>query len=212
MSRHGTASAPRPAVSWFPCPLHPPMEGETPHGPPRRGRRRRLLAIVIGLSLVAAGAAIWWQFLRPRTIGEVLAFDHLQPGTQVVVEGTITGIFWDNVSDRPQVILGLDNEPLCRAGGNVFGDPNATYRIGQAFQTTLHFESYSINGDPAVWAPELFCPFPSNFEAIGVVVDAVSSLQSILLAYNGTDASGWSHFAIVTHNGESYRADKLPAS
>ena len=78
------------------------MEGETPHGPPRRGRRRRLLAIVIGLSLVAAGAAIWWQFLRPRTIGEVLAFDHLQPGTQVVVEGTITGIFWDNVSDRQE--------------------------------------------------------------------------------------------------------------
>lgn len=187
------------------------MEGKTSQDTPRK-RRRRILAIVLGVSLVAAGVAVWWQFLRPRTIVEVLAFDHLQPGSQTVVAGTVTGIFWHNTSDGPRVILGLDNEPLCRAGGNVFGDPNAPYHIGQAFQTTLHFESYSINGDPAVWAPELSCPFPSNFEAIAVVVDAVSSIQSILLAYNGTDASGWSYFEIVTHNGESYRADKLSAS
>jgi hypothetical protein len=187
------------------------MEGKTSQETPRKGRRR-LLVIVIGVSLVVAGVAIWWQFLRPRTIVEVLAFDHLQPGSQSVVAGTVTGIFWHNTTNGPRVILSLDNEPWCHGQGNVFGDPSATYHVGDAFQTTLHFEIYSINGEPAVWAPELACPFPSNFDGIAAVSDAVSSLQSILLAYNGTEASGWSHFEIVTHNGESYRADKLPAS
>lgn len=188
------------------------MDVKAPPKNRRIGHRRRVLALVLGVALVAAGIAIWWQFLRPRTIAEVLAFDHLQPRTQTVVAGTITGIFWDNASEGPRVILGLDNEPLCKDGGNVLGDPNASYRIGQGFQTTLHFESYTINGDPAVWAPELACPFPSGFEAIGVIADSVSDLQGISFAYNGTDVAGWSHFEIATHNGESYREDVLPAS
>jgi hypothetical protein len=49
------------------------MQGETSPRTPPRGRRR-ILVIVIGVALVAAGVAIWWQFLRPRTIVEVLAF------------------------------------------------------------------------------------------------------------------------------------------
>lgn len=187
------------------------MEGTTlPEAPPKR-RRRMLFALGIGAALIVAGFGVWWAFIRPRTIAEVLAFDHFQPGTQALVAGSITSITWDNRSQGPRVLLGLDNEPTCQ-GRNVVGDPNATYRLGQSFQTTLHFERYSLNGDPAVSAPELPCPFPTMFESIGLVADSVSDLDSILLAYNGTDDSGWSHYEIETHNGESYRADILPAT
>jgi hypothetical protein len=189
------------------------MQGETGPETPPKGRRRRLIAFVIGLALVAAGVAIWWQFIRPRTIVEVLAFDRFQPGTQTVVEGTVTGIFWRNASDGPRVILGLDHEPICIRFGNVFGDPSGSYRIGQAFRTTLHFEAHTINGDPAVWAPELACPFPSLLEDIGHVMDAVSlHAGRLLLVYNGTSSAGISHYEIVTANGAAYRLDKLPVT
>lgn len=189
------------------------MQGEASPDSPRTGRRRRLLAIVIGVVLVAAGVAIWWQFTRPRTIAEVYAFDRFQPGTETVVAGTITGIFWRNVSEGPRVILGLDNSPLCKGSGDVLGDPNATYRVGQAFQTTLHFQAYTINGDPAVTAPELYCPFPLLLEAIGYVIDAVSlHAGRLILVYNGTSSAGISHYEIVTANGAAYRLDKLPVT
>src|SRR5439155_1669625 len=95
----------------------------------------------------------------------------------------------------------------------VVRDPTATYAIGARFQTTLHFQALTVNGDPAVSAPELHCPFPSALEAIGTVLDAVSLVGGrILLAYNGTGPNGVVHYEILTANGRAYRPDTLPAT
>ncbi len=158
----------------------------------------------------------WDAYLRPRTIQEIVEGGTYQPGTAVTVEGTVTGIHRENTSYGPRVSLELDGYRFCSGNntfsGAVFGDPAAQYQIGDRFQTVLHFASYRFNGDPAVWAPELGCPFPSYLRAISAVWDSVSHLRGMLLVYNGTDANGWATYEITTTWGDPYRADVLPVT
>lgn len=190
------------------------MQDETSPKTPRKGPRLRLLAIVIGVALVAAGFGIWWQFIRPRTIAEVLAIEHLHPGDAIAVEGTITRVGRENTSDGPRVYLQLDGNTMCGGNAswlsNVQGDPGASYRIGDSYRTTLHFQSVAIDGDPAVWSPDLACPFPALHRSIGFVIDAASAVRELLLRYNGTDVAGWSRYEIWTRNATGFRPDALP--
>lgn len=188
------------------------MEGASEPEPMPRRRRRVVLVLAVGVVVVAAGFVVYWEFIRPRTIAEVFAFEHFQPGTSVAVQGTITRIYRENTTYGTQVSLQLDHYAGCDATGltsgletgEVLGDPNATYSIGQAFQTTLHFQSYTINGDPAVWAPELACPFPSGFASLRSTMDVVSRFMGILLVYNGSESGGWQDYRVYAHNGEAY--------
>lgn len=196
------------------------MEG-SPEPQQRRSRERRfLLVLVVGAVVVAAGFVVYWEFIRPRTIAEVFAFDHFAPGSAIAVQGTITGIYRENTTYGPKVALQLDGGTECNAAevgmgpapGQVFGDPNATYSIGQTFQTTLHFQSYTINGDAAVSAPELACPFPLSLAAIRVVLDAVSRVDGLILAYNSTEPGGWLDYGIFTPNALRYNLSILPVA
>lgn len=200
------------------------MEGSAPAVPTRVRRRRVLLVLVVAAALVTAGFFVWWGFLRPRTIAEVFGFDHFQPGTSVTVQGTVTGIYRENTSYGPKVALQLDGGTQldkyaqlgyyspCNWTGQVFGDPNATYAIGQTFQTTLHFEDYTINGDPAVWAPELACPFPLTLKSIQAVEDIVSRVAGLTLAHNSTRSGGWVEYSIFTANAARYNLSVLPVT
>lgn len=183
----------------------------TPEPQPRR-RKRILLAVVIAVVIVAAGFAVWWGFLRSRTLAEVLAFDHFQSGTSVTVQGTITAVQRENTSYGPRVTVQLDGNSLCANGTNILADPNGTYRVGDSFQTTLHFESYTINGDPAVTAPELACPFPELPRAMSTVLDAVSEFAGMVLVYNGTTPGGWIQYDVVSQNGLTYNGSVLPVT
>lgn len=196
------------------------MEGSAPAARTRVPRRRALLVLAVAAIVVVAGFVVWWEFVRPRSIAEVFAFDHFQPGTTVIVQGTITRIYWENTTYGPRVALQLDGRRECSAtdlvtgpaAGQVFGDPSVTYSIGQPFQTTLHFQSYTINGDPAVTAPELACPFPSGFTALRSLADSVSRIQGILLVYNGSDVGGWQEYRVFTRNGDAYNLSALPVT
>jgi len=183
--------------------------------PGRKPRTSRRIILVLGVSaiVIASAFAVWVLFVRPRTLAEVYGFGRWSPGSAVAIEGTITSIVRENTSYGPEVYLGLDGGSECPNSPNVVGDPTATYAIGARFQTTLHFQALSVNGDPAVSAPELHCPFPSALEAIGTVLDAVSLVGGrILLAYNGTGPNGVVHYEILTANGRAYRPDTLPAT
>ncbi len=185
------------------------MEGSSePKLKPNR-KRRALLVLVVAAAVVSAGFVVYWEFIRPRTIAEVFAFSHFQPGTSVVVQGTITGIYRENTSYGPKVFLALDTESECNGTGQVFGDPNATYAVGQTFQTTLHFQSYTMNGDPAVSAPELACPFPDLPYGISTVLNTVSEVDGILLLYGGTTPDGWLRYNIVSQDGLLYNGSVL---
>lgn len=200
------------------------MEGSAPAAPNRVRRRRVLLVLVVAAAVVAASFFVWWGFIRPRTIAEVFNFDHFQPGAAVTVAGTITGIYPESTSYGPKVALQLDGYSQldkyaqleyfspCNGTGQVFGDPNTTYAIGQTFQTTLHFQDYTINGDPAVWAPELACPFPLTFKAIQAVDDAVSRVAGLTLVYNSTESGGWVDYSIFTANAVPYNLRVLPVT
>ncbi len=188
------------------------MEGAPEPAPKPSRRRRVVLVLIVAAVVVAAGFVVWWAFIRPRTIAEVFAFDHFQPGASVTVQGTITGIDRENTSYGPRVSLQLDGNTLCAGSGDVFGDPNATYRVGETFQTMLHFQSYTLNGDPAVSAPELACPFPLGFTGIGHVIDAVGVIAGLTLVYNGTAAGGWQAYRFVARNGAAYNPAVLPAT
>ncbi len=179
---------------------------------PRR-TRRIILVLSVSVIVVASGFVVWEVFVRPRSLTEVYGFARWSPGGTVTIEGTITSIARENTSYGPQVYLGLDGGSGCAGSPSVVGDPTATYEIGTRFRTTLHFQALTINGDPAVSAPELHCPFPSPFEAIGTVLESVSLYAGrILLAYNGTATNGTVHYEIVTVNGATYRPDTLPAT
>jgi len=183
--------------------------------PGRKPRTSRRIILVLGVSaiVIASAFAVWVLFVRPRTLAEVYGFGRWSPGSAVAIEGTITSIVRENTSYGPEVYLGLDGGSECPNSPNVVGDPTATYAIGARFQTTLHFQALTVNGDPAVSAPELHCPFPSALEAIGTVLDAVSLVGGrILLAYNGTGPNGVVHYEILTANGRAYRPDTLPAT
>jgi len=188
------------------------MEPPKPKGIPRR-KRRVVLVIAVSAIVVAAGFLVWEVFVRPRSLAEVYGFDHWSPGSTVTIVGMITSIERQNTSYGPEVYLELDGGPGCAGGPSVVGDPTATYAIGARFQTTLHFQRYTINGDPAVSAPELRCPFPLTLGAIGTVLDAGSLYAGrLFLVYNGTASNGTVHYEIVTANGAAYRPDTLPAT
>jgi len=188
------------------------MEPPKPEGMPRR-KRRVILVIAVSAIVVAAGFLVWEVFVRPRSLAEVYGFDHWSPGSTVTVVGTITSIERQNTSYGPAVYLGLDGGPGCAGVPSVASDPTAKYAIGARFQTTLHFQRYTINGDPAVSAPELQCPFPSGLRAIGTVLDAGSLYAGrLFLVYNGTESNGTVHYEIVTANGAAYPPDTLPAT
>lgn len=189
------------------------METPKPEGMPRR-TRRVVVVLAVSVIVVLSGFLVWELFIRPRSLAEVYGFDHWSSGSAVAIAGTIASIERENTSYGPQVYLGLDGSSPCSGQqGSVLGDPNATYQLGGRFQTTLHFHAYTINGDPAVSAPELHCPFPSSLEAIGTVIDAASLYAGrLLLVYNGTASNGTIHYEIITANGAAYRADKLPAT
>ena len=171
-----------------------------------------MLALVAAVVVVSAAVVAGWLLLRPWSIGQVLGLSHFQPGNQVTVAGTITAIDRENTSYGPRVALQLDGGSFCSHGGDVFGDPNATYRVGETFQTILHFQSFTFNGDPAVSAPELACPFPVDFAAIGGVIDAVSGTAGMVLVYNGTWPGGWQQYTFLTTNGASYNPAVLPVT
>jgi len=184
-----------------------------PESPARRPwLRRRKLVVIIAAVVVAAAAFAAWEILRARSIGEVYAMSHLAAGAQIPLQGTITGVARENTSYGPRVYLQLDHSTACGgpSSGDVLGDPNASYRIGDSYGTTLHLQSFTINGDPAVWTPQLVCPFPALERAIGEVLDAVSVVDHVRLIYNGSDAGQWSHYEILTENGDGFRPDILP--
>ncbi len=185
------------------------MEG-APEPAPKHSRRRRILLIVIVAAVVvSAGFGVWWGLIRPRTIAEVFAFDHFQPGSTVTVVGTLTGLYRENTSYGPKVVLALDHFSECNSTGQVYGDPNATYTVGQTIQTTLHFQAYTINGDPAVSAPELACPFPGLPRAISTVLNAVSTVSGMVLVYAGPTSDGWIRYNVVSKNGLDYNGSVL---
>src|SRR2546428_470916 len=145
------------------------MEPPKPGGMPRR-RRRVILVIAVSAIVVVAGFLVWDVFVRPRSLAEVYGFDHWSPGSTVTVVGKITSIERQNTSYGPEVYLGLDGGPGCAGVPSVVGDPTAKYEIGARFQTTLHFQRYTINGDPPGSAPQLQCPFPLILRGIGSVL------------------------------------------
>ncbi len=185
------------------------MEGTVPAAPSRVPRRRILLVLVVAAIVVVAAFAVWWAVVRPRTIAEVFAFDHFQPGTSVTVQGTITAVQRENTSYGPRVTVQLDDSSVCANLTDLVADPNGSYRVGDSFQTTLHFERYTINGDPAVSAPELACPFPELPHALSTVVNAVSTVGGIDLVYGGTTPDRWIRYDVVTQNNMSFNGTVL---
>src|SRR3989442_13140612 len=169
---------------------------------PRPWLRRRKLVVIIAAVVVAAGAFAAWEVLRARSIGEVYAMSHLSAGAQISLQGTITGVARENTSYGPRVYLQLDHSAVCGrpSTGDVLGDPNAPYRIGDSYGTTLHLQSFTINGDPAVGTPQLVCPFPALERAIGEVIDAVSTVDHVRLVYNGSVPGLGSHYQIPPGN------------
>src|SRR3989442_4607771 len=147
------------------------MEPPKPEAMPRR-KRRVILVIAVSAIVVAAGFLVWEVFVRPRSLAEVYGFDHWSPGSTVTVVGTITSIERQNTSYGPAVYLGLDGGPGCAGVPSGASDPTAKYAIGARFQTTLHFQRYTINGNTAVFASGHLSPLPAGLRALGTGLDS----------------------------------------
>jgi len=175
--------------------------------------RRKILAIV-GAIAIATGAIATWQILRPRSIGEVFSMEGLRAGSEIDVQGTITGIGRENTSYGPRAYLRLDGNTLCGGSApwsaHLRADPNGSYAVGESYRTTLHFQAFSIDGDAAVWAPELACPFPVLHRSIAFVLDAAAGVGHMRLEYNRTDSVGWSRYDFQTGNSTGFDPNILP--
>src|SRR3989442_5072994 len=164
------------------------MEPPNPEGMPR-SKRRVILVIAVSAMVVGARFLVWEVFVRPRSLAEVYGFDHWSPGSTVTVVGTITSIERQNTSYGAEVYLGLDGGPGCAGVPSVAGDSTAKYEIGARVQTILHFQRYTINGDPAVSAPGPQCPVPSGLRASRPVPDARGlHCRPLLLLLNWTQS------------------------
>ncbi len=172
-----------------------------------------MLVIAVGVSIAIAAFATW-QVLRPRSIAEVLSLEGLRAGSEIAVQGTITAFGRENTSYGPRAYVQLDGNTACSGPapwtGNLLVDPNGSYTVGESLQATVHFEAFSIDGEAAVWAPELACPFPALYRAIAVVLDAASRVSNMVLAYNRTDVAGWSRYDFQTFNVTGYDPNVLP--
>jgi len=171
----------------------------------KRKRTRAVIAVIAAILIVTSAAFVWYQYVRPLTMQEVLE-RVWSPGDVRDVEGTITNVTRRNTSYGPLVAVNLDR------WGSVVGDPNATYRVGDRLRMTLHFTEYSFNGNPAVWAPELWTPFPEVTENVGIVADAVSVASGTFLGYRDTDASNWTTYRVTTRDGDAYPLSVLNLS
>ncbi|TLZ72463.1 MAG: hypothetical protein E6K10_02495 [Methanobacteriota archaeon] len=183
--------------------------------PGRWSNRKRAAVVLLAIALILASGWFAWELLRPRTIREVMQTDPWAAGATVDLEGEITGISRVNTSLGREVYLELDHYSTCGpivpgAAWDVRADPNGTYRIGDRFRTTVHFVAHTFNGDPAVVAPELPCPFPVLPWAIGAVWDTVSAVAGFALLYRETDTNGWARYEVLTTSGDSYRPAVLP--
>ncbi len=189
-----------------------------PSGPvpaaPRRKLKRRKLAAIVAAVVIAVSAFATWEILRARSIGEVLSMEHLQAGGDISLQGRITAVGRESSSYGPRVYLLLDDNGFCTGADpwtlNVAADPNGSYSAGESYRTTLHMEAFTINGDPAVWTPQLACPFPALYRSIGVVFDAVSRARNMALTYNSTDSGGWSDYEIDSLNATRYNLNAFP--
>lgn len=180
---------------------------------PGHNRRGRvvLATIAVVVILLIASVALWEYVLRPRSIREVLAMPFWKAGTTVDVEGTISGISRLNTTYGPVVVLNLDGFEGCM--GAVFGDPAASYVVGQRFRTTLHFAAYRINGDAAVTAPELPCPLPIAFLTLAAnQVMMFSQGFGLFFVLFSSDPDGWTEFYVQTKNGDAYPLGAFPVA
>ena len=176
---------------------------------------KKTIVLIVAVVIALAGILITWVvFLRPWSVQDLLLATHLNPGTQVTLVGTITNTSPQETSEGHQVYLELDHtgSRALDMGVWVRGDPNTTYRIGDRFQTTLHFTDYRFNGDPAVWAPELVSPFPLLLRAISTVLDESSMVSGVGLLYQGRQPTGWASYEVTTRTGDAYRPDVLPVT
>jgi len=181
---------------------------------PETGRRKtaKIVGSVLVASLVLVATVAYWDLaIRPLTMQEVLERDHWRAGEVRDLEGTIVDVARMNTSLGPVVILELEMPEDLGTACGAYGDPNATYRIGDRFRTTLHFGQFTYNGRPAVWAPELSCPFPLLSVSIGVVMDAVALVAGIGLEFASADADGWTTYRVITMNGDRFPSDRVPA-
>ena len=179
---------------------------------PNHSRRGRvvLATIAVAVILAMASVALWEYVLRPRTIREILAMPSWKAGTVVDIEGTISDISRLNTTYGPVVVLNLDGFEGCM--GAVFGDPAASYVVGQRFRTTLHFAAYRINGDTAVTAPELPCPLPIAFFTLAGISELMMLYQGFGLGFSRSDPDGWTTFDVQTKNGDAYPLDGFPVA
>jgi hypothetical protein len=179
-----------------------------------RRRRKKIIAVLVALAVIGGGWFTWDFVIRPRTVREVLEGGPYRPGTEVRLAGTVTQVYQRETSYGRLVSLGLDGYPECPGTGSgvVRGDPTASYKIGDRFETVLHFGSYRLNGNDAVWAPELMCWFPSTLTSIGDILDAMSYVAGIALMYTGTDSNGWAMYEIATPWAMPVHAEALPVT
>ncbi len=171
--------------------------------------RRLLLAVGIsGLVVTATLAAGWYLYVRPLSLDEILDAPRLTRGESRILEGRIRGIHHVETTYGPQVFLDLESQ-LSICDENLIGVATADYEAGDTFRTTLHFKEYTFNGDPGVWAPELFCPFPMVFISTAIVMEAVSFASGITLKHRRMDRGYWTEYQIVTTGGDQYPLEYL---
>jgi len=185
----------------------------------RRSTKLTAFAAVL-IAVITVFALVWHYYLRPLSFDEVVE-RKWKVGDIWDVEGRVVNVKEVNTSYGPITVVGFESsqpEGLCdrRLGANgtmhLIAPLGSSPQVGERFRTTLRFVPFSLNGVPAVWSPSLLCPFPSMWDSMGSLNDAIAFHAGILLRFNGTNPEGWTTYSIVTENGDRYLPERIPVS
>ncbi len=167
------------------------MEEEVKKSAPSR---KMLAIIVILVVIMLISSFVWYSFLRPVSIREMIG-QNPQDGDIVKISDVIYDIDIINTSYGQFQYLTLGDDSLWFI---VCEDMSENYTIGDRYQTTFHFQDYWFNQNRILGAPELMGPHLYLAIAMETVQDDISAVGGYYLELNSSEA-GYLEYRVV-HN------------
>ena len=172
-----------------------------------QNKKRSVIALLIIFIIISSGY-YWYIFIKPITF-EDLFFRKFEPGDKIELTGEIRDIQKYNTTYGPITTVLLDD-----CGYYFFSDifslvtkNDKEYRIGDNYQTTLHFNEYRFNKNKFVTAEELFGTYLLCPILIQDVVNSVSFIAGIGLKSISMDGEGTTQYEVITPNGDAIPLD-----
>jgi hypothetical protein len=181
------------------------INGEKQKRRSKRNKKKIAIVILIIIVILIPLISYWYFFMRPITVEELYNRE-FKPGDSVEIIGEITDIEKHGTSYGELTLITLDDHEEASFVCQVMVDNEKTYKKGDEFTTTLHFDEYEFNGNKIVTAKKLFNTYLMPVY-MTTVIDGVSFVGGILLELTSIDDKGTSTYEVLISDIEGLPID-----